>query len=148
PVCTPTRASIITGQYPAWHGAWTIGVKLAEDVPTVGEEFSRADYRTSLIGKAHFQPLKSLPEQTSLEAQPTLKDLAFWEDFTGPWYGFDHIEIARNHADESHVGQHYGIWMRDKGLPDYEKHFTSLEDQYAPDFVQPEGAWDLPQEFY
>lgn len=148
PVCTPTRASIITGQYPAWHGAWTIGVKLGEDVPTVGEAFSSHGYRTSLIGKAHFQPLKSLPEQTSLEAQPTLKDLAFWEGFTGPWYGFDRIEIARNHADESHVGQHYAIWMRDRGLPDYEQHFTQLEDQYEPDFLQPEGAWDLPQEFH
>jgi len=148
PVCTPTRASIITGQYPAWHGAWTIGVKLDEQIPTVGDVFARHGYSTSLVGKAHFQPLASVPGQTSLEAQPTLKDLDFWADFTGPWYGFEHIEIARNHADESHVGQHYGIWMRDRGLPDYERYFTSLEDQYSPDFVQPEGSWDLPQEYH
>lgn len=146
PVCTPTRASIITGQYPAWHGAWTIGVKLGEDVPTVGEAFSRNGYSTSLIGKAHFQPLASVPEQTSLETQPTLKDLDFWADFTGPWYGFNHIEIARNHADESHVGQHYGIWMRDKGLPDYESYFVSVENQHGPG--QRKYAWDLPEEFH
>lgn len=148
PVCTPTRASIITGQYPAWHGAWTIGTKLAEDVPTVGDAFSRQGYITSLIGKAHFQPLKSTQEQTSLEAQPTLKDLDFWADFTESWYGFDHIEIARNHADESHVGQHYGIWMRDKGLPDYEKYFISFEDQYNPAHTPTEHSWDLPEEYH
>ena len=148
PVCTPTRASIITGQYPSSHGAWTIGVKLAEDEPTVGEVFSRHGYHTSLIGKAHFQPLKSVPEQTSIEAQPTLKDLDFWENFTGPWYGFDHIEINRNHVDESHVGQHYAVWMRDSGLADYERYFTSFEDQYEPDFTQPEGSWDLPEEYH
>ena len=25
PTCTPTRASIITGQYPSQHGAWSLG---------------------------------------------------------------------------------------------------------------------------
>ena len=29
---------MITGLYPSWHGCWTIGVKLPEDVPTVGDE--------------------------------------------------------------------------------------------------------------
>jgi arylsulfatase A-like enzyme len=106
PVCSPSRSSIITGQYPSTHGCWTIGVKLAEDVPTVGERFQEQGYDTSLIGKAHFQPLASTPEQTSLECQPTLRDLDFWRDFTGPWYGFEHIEVARMHADEAHAGQH------------------------------------------
>src|SRR5688572_13392021 len=126
PVCSPSRSTIITGMYPSWHGCWTIGVKLPEDVPTVGEVFQKQGYRTALIGKAHFQPLASCPpEQESWECQPRLRDLEFWRGFTGPWYGFEHIEIARNHADEAHAGQHYALWMEEKGLTNWADYFQS-----------------------
>ncbi|MDH4178981.1 MAG: sulfatase-like hydrolase/transferase, partial [Armatimonadota bacterium] len=85
PTCSPARASIITGMYPAWHGCWTIGVKLPEDVPTIGDVLQADGYATTLIGKAHFQPLASTPESPSLECHPTLRDLDFWRRFHGPW---------------------------------------------------------------
>jgi arylsulfatase A-like enzyme len=148
PVCSPSRATIITGQYPAWHGCWTIGVKLPEEVPTVGEPLQAAGYDTTLIGKAHFQPLASDPQggQESLECQPTLRDLAFWRDFTGPWYGFEHIEVARNHADESHAGQHYALWLEEQGLSNWRDYFQP----WPPDKNAPirRHHWDLPQELH
>ena len=146
PVCSPTRATIITGQYPSAHGCWTIGVKLPEDVPTVGQHLSNAGYSTSLLGKAHFQPLATQPGSESLECQPTLRDLDFWRQFHGPWYGFDHIEIARNHADEAHAGQHYGIWMEENGLPDWKDHFQ----EWPPnrDVPRRKHKWSLPEEFH
>jgi arylsulfatase A-like enzyme len=148
PVCSPSRSSLITGQYPAWHGCWTIGVKLPEDVPTVGDAFQAAGYDTALIGKAHFQPLASDPDggQLSLECQPTLRDLEFWRGFTGPWYGFSHIEVARNHGDESHVGQHYALWLEEKGLTNWRDYFQPWPpDESAPNR---QHRWDLPQELH
>jgi uncharacterized sulfatase len=144
PLCSPSRSTMITGLYPSWHGCWTLGTKLDEDTRTVGEQFSAAGYATSLIGKAHFQPLATSPELTSLEAQPLLRDLDFWRGFHGPFYGFDHIELARNHADESHVGQHYAIWMEENGLPGWRDHFRS----WPPVADEPvrRHSWDLPAE--
>ena len=153
PTCSPTRASLITGLYPSQHGCWAIGVKLPEDVPTVGEQFQANGYRSILIGKAHFQPLKSVPGSESIEVQPLMRDLDFWRNFHGPWYGFDHVETARMHANESHAGQHYAIWMEEKGLTNWRDYFQEWppnpDDKYAgPYYTHGALTWDLPEEYH
>ncbi len=153
PTCSPSRASIITGLYPAWHHCWAIGVKLPEDVPTVGELFSANGYESILIGKAHFQPLRSIPGSESLESQPILRDLDFWRNFHGPWYGFEHVETARMHGNESHAGQHYAIWMEENGLKNWKDYFQewppSPNDKYrGPYNARDRQVWDLPEEYH
>ncbi len=131
PTCTPTRASIITGMYPSYHGAWTLGTKLPEDVPTLGQYLKQAGYWNALIGKAHFQPLKNTPDCKSIESYPLLRDLDFWREFNEkgtPWYGFDHVETCRNHAHEGHAGQHYAIWLEEQGLKDWREYFAKRTD--------------------
>lgn len=140
PTCTPTRASWITGLYPSQHGAYSLGTKLMENVPTVGECFQAHGYRTALVGKAHFQPLKGTEDYPSLESYPTLHDLDFWRDFHGPFYGFEHVELARNHTDESHAGQHYALWMESKGHKDWRKYFRPQHRR-----LQPGEAWEIPE---
>lgn len=146
PLCSPSRSTIITGEYPSSHGCWTIGVKLDEDRRFLPDLLRDNGYSTSLIGKAHFQPLASAPDQTSLECQPLLRDLDFWRDFHGPYYGFDHIELARNHADESHVGQHYAIWMQDNGFTEWPQHFQRWPPR--PGETRRRHRWDLPVEMH
>ncbi len=152
PTCTPTRASIITGMYPSQHGAWSLGTKLFEDVPTIGDMLSRQGYYTALIGKAHFQPLASEPGYESIECQPILRDLDFWRKFRGPWYGFQHVDTARMHGNESHVGQHYAIWMEEKGLTNWRDYFQPWpprqDDDGKPYYEKGQLHWDLPEEFH
>jgi len=153
PTCTPTRASIITGMYPSQHGAWSLGTKLFEDVPVVGDRFAAAGYATALIGKAHFQPLASRPGMESLECQPLMRDLDFWRGFHGPWYGFEHVEVARNHADESHAGQHYAIWLEAKGLTDWLDYFQPWPSRAEARkggryWVRDRRSWTLPEELH
>ena len=167
PTCTPTRASLLTGMWPSVHGAHALGTKLDENVPRVTDLLRDAGYATGLIGKAHFQPLVSTPECESVEAYPTLRDLDFWRTFNGthtPWYGFDHVELARNHADEGHAGQHYAIWLEEKGLSDWRAYFqprtdgvrdTAADASKAPPTSRrwgpggrAETAWRLPAELH
>ncbi|MFW6133459.1 MAG: sulfatase [Planctomycetota bacterium] len=152
PTCTPTRASILTGMYPSHHGAWSLGTKLFEDVPTVGDALRGAGYFTSLVGKAHFQPLARRYGMESIECQPLLRDLDYWRRMHGPWYGFEHVEIARMHADESHVGQHYAIWMEDNGLDNWRDYFRPWppepDSQDEPYYLRDHRHWSLPQEYH
>lgn len=145
PTCTPSRSSIITGMYPSQHGAWTLGTKLLEDRHTFGQDFSQSGYRTALVGKAHFQPLNSSEEYQSLEAYPTLQDLEFWKKYTGPFYGFDHVELARNHTNEAHVGQHYALWMEEKGFKNWRNYF--LPPTGTMDSEQT-YKWPIPEDYH
>lgn len=148
PTCTPTRASIITGLYPSQHGAWSLGTKLSEDVRTVGEEFINAGYHTALVGKAHFQPLASTSEYPSIEAYPVLQDLDFWKTFNDnhdSWYGFEHCELARNHTDEAHVGQHYALWLEENGCDNWKDYFRKPTGNLDVQLVR---NWEIPERYH
>lgn len=153
PTCSPTRASLITGQYPSRHGCWAIGVKLPEDVPTMGDALTRLGYATALVGKAHFQPLASTPDSPSIECQPLLRDLDYWRRFRGDWYGFQRVETGRMHGHEAHVGQHYALWMEEQGLPQWQEYFQRWppdpNDKYrGGHYLRGGSAWDLPERFH
>ena len=144
PTCTPCRASVITGKYPSQHGAWALGTKLPESEHTVGEYLGQVGYKTALVGKAHFQPTHGTEEFPSLESMGTLQDLGFWKRFDRPFYGFQHVELARNHTDEFLVGQHYAIWMEEKGLKNWRDHFRPPTGRTEAQHHK----WSLPEEYH
>ena len=53
PVCSPYRASMLTGQRPLTHGVFVNDVYLQPRVTSIGQAFAAAGYHTAYIGKWH-----------------------------------------------------------------------------------------------
>src|SRR5215208_4929699 len=92
-VCMPSRSTMLTGQHPSTHGVWMNGVPLPVDAPSVAALLHDNGYRTSLIGKAHFEPY--------FDPFLRFEENAVARRGTQPRHvthrGFEHLELA-NHA--------------------------------------------------
>lgn len=54
PMCTPARASFMTGMLTPQHGVWELGTPLRSDLPTWAHVLRTAGYRTTICGRMHF----------------------------------------------------------------------------------------------
>jgi len=94
PICMPSRASMLTGQYPSQLDIYSNGVHLPPDVATLPGMLANYGYTSANIGKLHFTTHADRDDRA-----------------THPQYGFDHLELSDargNYADA------YRAWVRSK----------------------------------
>ena len=86
-ICTPSRATILTGQYSHRNGITTLGKGLSPAYNNIAKELGKGGYQTSIIGKWHLKQEPSgfdyycvLPGQ-GLYNNPIMKTKENWKDY-------------------------------------------------------------------
>ncbi len=110
-ICSPSRATMATGLYPRTHGLTRNGIALPSSHPTIWSMLKTKGLATHAIGKLHYQPLLAPGAYNMPES------LAFWNagsapGWTGPYFGFDEVELVLGEANESTKAGHYAHWLR------------------------------------
>lgn len=127
PVCTPSRYSLLSGQYVQEHGGWSNNSTLAPEIATFPRIMRAAGYKTKAVGKMHFMP--------------TYLDV-----------GFDDLELSEQNGP-GRWDDDYHRYLMDRGLVD----LNDLEDQLRdyrskarPEYRETFGALvsNLPEEHH
>lgn len=135
PLCSPSRASILTGTYPITHGVWTNcktgldDVALKEDAVTITDILKKNGYNTGYIGKWHLDS----PEMN--KSENPVSGARDWDAYTPPgkkrhgvdyWYSYG--------AYDNHLKPHY--WSNDEKMIEVDKWSVEHETDKAIEFLE------------
>ncbi|MCK5101830.1 MAG: sulfatase [Cyclobacteriaceae bacterium] len=114
-ICTPSRASIMTGKYSHQNGVYTLSEALEPDSMNVAKVMKKSGYQTAIVGKWHlkktpegFDYFNVLPGQGRYN-NPILRNAENWSEGGKEYKGFS----------SDVIGDEAILWLsqRDKSKP-------------------------------
>jgi arylsulfatase len=122
--CCPTRASLMTGQYPHAVGLARNGRSLTRNGMTIAEALKRVGYHTAMVGKWHLSKTPVLPDQKLHQ-----RWLDHQHDPRRPFGPLETYPVNRG------FDKHYGvIW----GVIDFFDPFSLVDGTKAVETVPPD----------
>lgn len=160
-ICTPSRGSILTGQYSHKNQVYTLSEPLPKGHPNIAKTLSKNGYQTAVIGKWHlvgqpegFDYFNVLPGQ-GLYWNPIMKTKENWMDGYNASGGKEHkgfstdviTDLTISHIKKRDTTQPFLMFCNFKATHepfDYPARFASLyEDEKIP---EPESLLDFGKE--
>jgi len=157
-ICTPSRASIITGQYSIKNGVLDLGGNIPPENQYLAIEMRKAGYCTAMVGKWHLKKEPNFDYYSVLPGQGKYHDPVFRQKTEGKEFGKDVVKMKGHSSDcITDITLNWFKNIRDKSKPFFlMHHYKAPHDMFDNarryesyledvDIPEPENLWKQPK---